>query len=242
MNTETKRKTKVFWTREEEQKLADFLVASGVSPDSRDLLPQARAAQIAVFPSSRRKTLSARDAILGVIAEMAAMYASPPVPEPEAAPEVVVEHGLSFGDELDGLLKELSKALVARFLDHFQKELSVQAKGRLSEIVRAVSPEVLVQRPRHPKVLIIGLQPQQAGIVQAEFGKDLDLRFWSDEDYGKLRSMAKASDYVISFLSNMGHKTTDCLKALNIKPEHNPGGLTTLKDRLTRIYITETER
>lgn len=153
----------------------------------------------------------------------------------EPTEQPLAEIGSSFLRGLDGALKALAGALAGRFLDHLQAELSQLASVRLPEIVNSVLPEHL-QHNKLPRVLIMGLKPQQAGLISQEFSSCFDLRFWKEEGVTKLDSMAKNADVVISMTDFITHSQEAHVKDL---PSYRRagGGMSGLRDLLTRLYV-----
>lgn len=263
-------KQKVFWTRSENEKIAEYLWNATARPGDRDFLRRARQAQLAVLPPTRQRVLTGSYSMRAVndimlawakagrsAAELSATAdetqkaaSSPgPVPPPTAeamvpradpgsSEEPSIERRASPAGglltELDQTLRALARALTARFLDHFQEEITQQAKGRLAGIISSVSPAAL--KVRQPRVLIMGLKPQQSGLMQQEFGACLDLRFWKDEGVSKLVSLARNADNIIGMTDFIGHSDEDPVKAF---PEYQRlgGGMTGLREALTQLYV-----
>lgn len=240
----TGHKTKVFWKPEEVQKMAEHLRGVGAVPGGRGFLAAARSAQGKILPPDRHKLLKNTASVARVVEAMRVMPIAEEAAEVlgqqaaiTAAPKVSAEP--SVDDSLRAAMSAVSTALVTMFFDILEESMAEQAKTRIPGLLRSVLPSTLDElagRPKKLRVLIVGLRDNQKHIIESEFGSDLDLRFWYDEDYGLLRDRAKYADHVISFLSNIGHKTSDSLRKLGKKPEHNPGGLDGLRTRLTRLY------
>lgn len=157
-------------------------------------------------------------------------------PEAAAPAPALPEMAAGFLHDLDGALKTLAGALAGRFLDHLQAELSKLASVRLPEIVNSVVPEQL--QPKLPRVLIMGLKPQQAGLISQEFSSCFDLRFWKEEGVTKLDSMAKNADVVVSMTDFITHSQEAHVKDL---PNYRRmgGGMAGLREMLTRLYVEQ---
>lgn len=93
--------------------------------------------------------------------------------------------------------------------------------------------------PRKHKVLIVGLLPQQAGMISMEFSDALDLSFWKDESTSQLRNSARAADVVVLFTSKISHSHLETVKSVQTKVKQCPGGMTALRDMLTNIFVED---
>lgn len=91
------------------------------------------------------------------------------------------------------------------------------------------------------RVLIAGLLPQQAGMIQSEFGEVYDLSFWKDESLRALKSRAESAEVTITFTSKIGHAAENAIKATNTEYRRCVGGMTSLRDMLTRMYVENDE-
>ena len=97
----------------------------------------------------------------------------------------------------------------------------------------------IINEPRavKKKVLIAGLLPQQAGMIQSEFGEVFDLAFWKDESLQALKHRAEAAQVTITFTSKIGHAAENAIKSTNTEYHRCVGGMTSLRDMLTRMYV-----
>lgn len=94
---------------------------------------------------------------------------------------------------------------------------------------------------KKPKVLVVGLLPNQAGIVQSEFYEAFDIRFAeSDTPTKRLESMASDCDRVMLMTNFISHSTQDAVKK-HPGFERIQGGVSKVKDRLTELFIASEE-
>lgn len=171
--------------------------------------------------------------------------ASEPVPTagagtPPAAetPPAQLARGTALLEDLDGALRLLAGALAARFLDHLQVELTRQANVRLPAIVETASQGHL--RAKLPRVLILGLKPNQAGLIDQEFGNCFDLRFWKDEGITKLDAMARNADHIVAMTGFISHPQEAHVKSYRGYLRQG-GGMDGLRETLTRLYVQSSE-
>ena len=97
----------------------------------------------------------------------------------------------------------------------------------------------IINEPKVSKkrVLIAGLLPQQAGMIQSEFGEVFDLSFWKDESLRALKSRAESAEVTITFTSKIAHAAEDAIKTTSTEYHRCVGGMTSLRDMLTRMYV-----
>ena len=139
---------------------------------------------------------------------------------------------------LDVLLDEIARTKA-------QPETApVQDDGLTAEQVTAaqydpVQDAPIINEPKVSKkrVLIAGLLPQQAGMIQSEFGEVFDLAFWKDESLQALKHRAEAAQVTITFTSKIGHAAESAIKATSTEYHRCVGGMTSLRDMLTRMYV-----
>lgn len=98
--------------------------------------------------------------------------------------------------------------------------------------------EYAAQKPtqRLRVVLVVGLLPSQAGMISAEFSQCFNLKFWKDESHTKLKAMAAGADVIVVMTGKVSHRATDAISAV---AHYEPirGGLTTLREYLTSLYV-----
>lgn len=149
-------------------------------------------------------------------------------------------------------------ALLDQFASAVALELTERIKGRLVEELQALLPQGEAVRPlleeikarvsagaapvgadKLPAVVIAGLLPQQAGLIQQEFHDAFRLAFWKDESPSQLKDMARRADHVVTFSGKLGHWVEDAIKSVGKEPRRVMGGMTQLRDLLMEIYVKE---
>ena len=138
-------------------------------------------------------------------------------------------------------LADLADSLATRVLDALMpmigESLKAQLPGRIEKAVRTIQalPEQ-VSKPRLPKVLVVGLLPQQAGFIATEFGELFDLSFWKDGQPDTLKALARHADKVIVMTGWVSHYHLDLIRAAHADFEAVGGGMSTLRDSLETYY------
>lgn len=141
---------------------------------------------------------------------------------------------------LDDMAEKFAQSLADRFATKFRDAVRQKVQAALSAPTsepEILPPEVLPKKKHQPSVLVCGLLPQQAGMMQREFGQVLDLRFWKDESPSQLKAQAKHVDHVVLFGSKMGHWTSETVESMRDDAVVVYGGMSALRDKLTELYV-----
>lgn len=166
-------------------------------------------------------------------------YKAQPAPAAVEAPPLTVSPM-----SLDATVKAFVEPLVSRIVDDVNTQVKAQLEARLAEALPAVMPAVS-PKPVEPRVetkakrriLIVGLLPQQAGLIQQEFHRELDLDFYQTTEHrNRLASKARHVDLVISMTKFIDHSVTETIRAAKANLRYCNGGLTALRDILTEEY------
>lgn len=142
--------------------------------------------------------------------------------------------------------------MVASFVDQFAntlvtalvETLKPRIEAKLREALPAALPKINPPAPKQEvlpskkKVLVVGLLPQQAGMIASEFGEVFDLNF-ADKDAlnGKLKTQVLHSDLVVGMVGFISHAQDDILQMAGGYYRKCSGGMTRLRDLLTQEYV-----
>lgn len=150
-------------------------------------------------------------------------------------------------DFADALAKAIAQHVVSRVKDHLETQLQAilpPMQGNPTPIsieqltARAAARETA--KLKAPTVLIAGLLPNQAGIIDKEFGDVFDLRFYMvGHNLKQLASMAANVDHVFTFTSKVSHAVEEVMVGKGHKIHRCSGGMTMLKDQLLKLYMGE---
>lgn len=156
------------------------------------------------------------------------------VPAPvESIPQQI----LATSTNIDELAKSIALELATKIKEYLMQELAdlLPTQPHLTDIIG----KTIVTSPKKVRlstVVIIGLLPYQAGLIQQQFHDAFDLRFWKDESATQLKSLCKNADYVIAFTRKIGHQSTDIVNSVRPDCITVMGGMTKLKDKLLEIH------
>lgn len=93
---------------------------------------------------------------------------------------------------------------------------------------------------KRPKVFILGLLPGQVTMIAEEFKDALDLRFAQSGNPQRVAKMSSFADAAIVMGSFTDHATMNAVKNSGCKKFIQlQGGLTRLRDELTRLYVEQ---
>ena len=140
-------------------------------------------------------------------------------------------------DLATSLADTLAQQVAAKLKDRLMAQLATQLPALAAPPPQIHAPIINEPKVSKKRVLIAGLLPQQAGMIQSEFGEVFDLTFWKDESLQALKHRAEAAQVTITFTSKIGHAAESAVKATSTEYHRCVGGMTSLRDMLTRMYV-----
>lgn len=148
-------------------------------------------------------------------------------------------------NSLDALVAKFVDGLAEQLVDAVVTNLKPALESKLKEALPKALPRINPPAPKQEvlpgkrKVLVVGLLPQQAGMISQEFGDVFDMSF-ADKDAvnGKLRSQVLSAELVIGMTGFISHSQDDILQAAGGNYRKCPGGMTRLRDLLTEEYAS----
>lgn len=207
--------------------------------------PDAKIVREVVPPTGGRRTptyvYTHKKNFTGVAAELP----KPETTKPEPGKE---KPAISLTDFADLLALAIAQHVVARVETHLQARLPTILPTLPNE-TEPISIEQLTKRllpaedakPKRATVLVAGLLPNQAGIIETEFGDVFDLRFFmTDDNLKHLKAMSKSVDHVFTFTSKVSHAIEEVMVGQGHKVHRCSGGMTLLKDQLLKLYAEGT--
>lgn len=140
-------------------------------------------------------------------------------------------------DLATSLADTLAQQVAAKLKDRLMAQLATHLPALAAPPPQIHAPIINEPRAQKRKVLIAGLLPQQAGMIQSEFGEVFDLSFWKDESLHALKARAESAEVTITFTSKIGHAAENAIKSTSTEYHRCVGGMTSLRDMLTRMYV-----
>jgi len=170
----------------------------------------------------------------------------------------------SLSAMLNHIAADIAQQIVGRVKDHIALELTslipevragdqtpeVRAGDQILEtlISNAAKPSVdelrcraaaTLPAPRLKRVLVCGLMPQQAGLIQNEFNDCLDVRFWNDstgDGPDSLKGLCKSSEAVFLHTNHSSHRVDTTIRQHAPRFVRVTGGMTQMREALTEFY------
>ena len=140
------------------------------------------------------------------------------------------------------LADTLAQQVAAKLKDRLMAQLATQLPALAAPPPQIHAPIINEPKVSKKRVLIAGLLPQQAGMIQSEFGEVFDLAFWKDESLHALKSRAESAEVTITFTSKLGHAAENAIKTTSTEYRRCVGGMTSLRDMLTRMYVENDQK
>jgi hypothetical protein len=145
-------------------------------------------------------------------------------------------------------------SLISQVADHIAAQIAQQVQVRLQDyLIQAVPENVpvpvpdeepavrLVQKAKGDRlhVCIAGLLPQQAQIINNEFGKDMRLSFIPSNSNPKdVRGRLDHADAALIMTKFVGHWLDGVVSKTGVPVQRITGGMSRLRDSLTSLYCT----
>ena len=104
------------------------------------------------------------------------------------------------------------------------------------DVKALISTQTAPKRERLTKVGIVGLLPQNAGVISTEFHDKFDLKFWDGGSNSSLKSLGISCEYVLC-TKWCGHKHVETLKSVGANTRFLPGGMESIRETLINMYL-----
>jgi predicted transcriptional regulator len=136
--------------------------------------------------------------------------------------------------------EDLTNSIADSLVDVIMNKITERISSRIQDIIPTIKGkeyviESIKRKEKQKSILIIGLLPQQCGIIQSQFGEDFDIRFWKEEGTKKLKDLCKGSDHILTFTSKISHQVENTVISEGRMPTRIRGGLTSLKQALQNL-------
>lgn len=166
--------------------------------------------------------------------------------------EAIDELSDRLSDVVDGMAEHfserlstaLSELVVQAISEKLTAKLHNKTVSRLEDAIDSMLPkevasieEDAAERMKLSSVVIVGLLPEQENMIKDEFKDCFRLRFWKDGNPKSLREISGNADHILTFVDKIGHKHEDAIVAAGRKPDRVTGGMSSLRKRLTEIYV-----
>jgi hypothetical protein len=113
----------------------------------------------------------------------------------------------------------------------------------VEEVVQRTTEVRKLPAPRKRKILVTGLLPQQAGIIQQEFNDCFTVEFWNDRNgdgFDRLKALGRSCECVFMHIAHASHKVKELLEAVGATITPVNGGMTQMREAITAYYVKAT--
>jgi hypothetical protein len=155
---------------------------------------------------------------------------------------------------LEGVIDQMASALADMFVVKVKEQFAVKlaalnpesiipriALPTPEEVVARQTPKQEQAAARRKKVVVTCLLPQQAGLIQKEYCDCFDIEFWeTNSGFDRLRQLAKHADHVFCHVNHARHSVEETVKSVGVNYTRVPGGMSQLRDALTKFYVEAT--
>lgn len=168
---------------------------------------------------------------------------TPPAQEP-TAPQLQQSAFIPSGMPIDVLANQFAQAIASTLVQRIMDAVNLQLPQQLNEAVNLYKTNGGKPKVDKPKVIIAGLLPQQAGLMQQEFGQALDFAFIESQEASnskRIDALLASHDYVYAMTGFMSHSLDGKLKGA---PNFHrvPGGLSQLREQMRRLIDLKSQR
>lgn len=152
-------------------------------------------------------------------------------------------------DDITSMIQNIGNTLAKQIVAQVALNLQPLLQRELAQVIpqqpveipqldvkALISTQTAPKRERLSTVGIVGLLPQQAGLIATEFGEVFDLRFWNNESNSSLKSMGIACEVVLC-TKWCSHSTTETLASVGANWRKVTGGMNELRTTLTALYV-----
>lgn len=110
--------------------------------------------------------------------------------------------------DIDDVIENIAIELAVKVLDYVKSEFKELPKIQavLDKPDNWAKVDIKTKDKPKMRIGVVGVLPNQAKILQKEFGDNFDIRFWTkDQSAQQLSSLASNSDYTVVMVSKIGH-------------------------------------
>lgn len=141
------------------------------------------------------------------------------------------------------IVSEVERQLVP-LLSELLKPVPQQAVAEVKEVVLPPREAVAIAAPVEPvelrSLLVIGLLGHLNHQLEEEFSSCFDITCMSNEEnIHTMMAKAKHMDHVIVAVNFIGHKHIRALNSVGIKPVLVNGGISTIRDTITKLFVDD---
>jgi hypothetical protein len=192
----------------------------------------------------KRKAKEAEALALQQKQEQAQQTPPPPPPQEDIAAPHISHFQAAFAPNIDSMVNQFANSIAEVIAARIVSALNLQLPTHIDALVDQYKNGSGPKKEALPKVIIAGLLPAQAGLMVAEFGKELDFAFIEQTEASnskRIDQLLESHPMVYAMVSFMNHSLDGKLNKGARVYQRISGGLTSLRNAL-REYIEATKK
>jgi hypothetical protein len=170
---------------------------------------------------------------------------TPPPPPQEETPAPHISHfQAAFAPNIDSMVEQFANSIAEVIAARIVGALNVQLPTQIDALIDQYKNGGAPKKEALPKVIVAGLLPQQAGLMVAEFGKELNFAFIEQTEASnskRIDALLESHPMVFAMVGFMNHSLDGKLNKGATVYQRISGGLTSLRNAL-REYIEATKK
>ena len=140
--------------------------------------------------------------------------------------------------DIDDVIKNIAIELAVKVLDYVKSELKELPKLQTVLDKPDNKAKIKEQKVNKMRIGVVGVLPNQAKILQKEYGDDFDIRFWTkDQSAKQLSSLASNSDYAVVMVGKIGHWAYDTVSKHSSNCVSVSGGISQIRQCINSQLI-----
>lgn len=165
----------------------------------------------------------------------------PTVIESTVKPTIKIERITEIDSIIDSLSKEIADKISFQIKKHLREEVmklseysTIADQGPdwtdkwTKELSKMLSP--FAKKERKPIILVVGLLPNQAGLINSEFGDKFVIRHWTkDQTATQLKYSINNVSNIFVFVDKIGHNIDGIVASSGKNYQRVSGGMTSLR-------------
>jgi hypothetical protein len=153
-----------------------------------------------------------------------------------------VDQSKPLTDAIQAVGVQIAQMIAVSVIENLTPMIKTQVADLINNLVpkAPIAPIEAKTKPRLRHILVLGLLGDQQNEIKKEFEKDFHISFWhTGENTQLLKSRAAHSECVFIHTKHMGHFAEETLKSMKSKVIRVPGGISAMKDAITKFYCEE---
>ena len=162
-------------------------------------------------------------------------------PANEAKTMLIERRPTSIDDALSALVQALTTSIVDGVMGQVEHRINDGIARAIERAAQNITAPASKVKAKLPRVAVVCLPPQRHNELIKEFSDCLDLRcIGPDENIHMLKSNAASAEHTLVYIDAGSHRHIEACKAAGVEPIVVKGGMTHLREALTKVYVERT--